>query len=305
MLSSDQLEELLQIIDKNHSIFIAQELGVDFLSTGDKRILTNNGVDWKNLYSVENDSIFTAFHLGLLADSLKGKVLDKIPYIDLKDFIKKGKYIPLTQREKNIIKHIKSQTYKDLKSLKGKIFNDTNQILIDQTLRGQRTFIKKEILNGVKDKKSIKEIALEISKKTGDYTRNFDRIVAYNVQDSYESGKAESIRNTYGEDSLVYKAVFDKACKHCIRLYLTNGPGSEPRVFKLSELQANGSNIGRKVDDYLPTIPPTHCFCRCNVFNIFPGYKWNSVTKMFDISTLPKKIRPTVTLTIGGKEYQI
>lgn len=48
-------------------------------------------------------------------------------------------------------------------------------------------------------------------------------------------------------------------CNHCRRLYV--GPDGAPRIFRLAELEANGSNVGRKVGEWRPVVGPTHPHC--------------------------------------------
>lgn len=47
------------------------------------------------------------------------------------------------------------------------------------------------------------------------------------------------------------------ACKYCAKFWYLDD-GITPRVYKMSELIANGSNIGRKANAWLPTIDSTH-----------------------------------------------
>jgi hypothetical protein len=304
MLSPNQTQELLKIIDLNHSKFIGRELGPKFLSDSDKEILEKNGVDWKGLYSQGSDSITTSFHLGMLADSLKEN-LHTTSYSQLKEYVEGGKYIPLTQRELSIIDVVKSQTLKDIRTLQGKIFNDVNQVVVSNTHEGQIDFLKEKIQEGLRKKKSTSQITSDIAHLTGDWNRNFHRIVEYNLQTSYELGKAEYFKSVYGDEVLVYKTVFEKACSHCIKAYLTSGVGSEPRVFKLSTLYSNGTNIGRKVAEWLPVVGPMHPYCRCSLHVVTPGYKWNPSTKDFDVPSKPKRVRPLIDITVGDTVYQV
>jgi hypothetical protein len=78
----------------------------------------------------------------------------------------------------------------------------------------------------------------------------------------------------------VYKQPKQGACKHCIRLYLTNGVGSEPIIFKLSVLSSNGSNIGRKVDEWKATIDASSTLQMC-FKEKEQGYKWNPEKQSF------------------------
>lgn len=90
-----------------------------------------------------------------------------------------------------------------------------------------------------------------------------------------------AIERSHGTEAKVYKTVYELACRHCIRLYLTNGIGSQPILFTVAELVANGSNIGRKVADWKAVVESTHPFCRCNLSYVMDGYKWNKEKKDF------------------------
>jgi hypothetical protein len=47
------------------------------------------------------------------------------------------------------------------------------------------------------------------------------------------------------------------ACKYCTKFWYMED-GITPRVYTMAELAANGSNVGRKAKDWLPTIDSTH-----------------------------------------------
>ena len=47
------------------------------------------------------------------------------------------------------------------------------------------------------------------------------------------------------------------ACKYCAKFWYLED-GITPRVYLMSELAANGSNIGRKAKDWMPTVDSTH-----------------------------------------------
>lgn len=312
ILSSEQINELLGIVNTNQSILIGKQLGLDFLSEYDKSLLLNAGIDLDNLYDESLDSIYQSFHLGMLAEALNNaKSLNKLNYNQVREYIKDGRYIPLTLTERSAIQHIKNQTFSDIKSLNGRIFQDVNGILSNQSKKAQVNFIKEELESGIKDQKSLREIANTMHRKSGDWGRDFDRIVEYQMNSAYQQGRAAMIqKNNEGEDPEVYKKVFASACKHCVNLYLTAGPLSHPILFKLSEIVANGSNIGRKVPEWKATIDSTHPFCRCLLFNRRKGYDWNPLTQSFDIlneKTKPqlKTPRLPIRVKIAGKEVSV
>ena len=72
----------------------------------------------------------------------------------------------------------------------------------------------------------------------------------------------------------VFKDVFVGGCRHCIRLYLTGGIGSQPKIFKISDLIANGDNIGVKVNDWKPVISSTHPHCFDKETDVLTNKGW-------------------------------
>lgn len=302
MLTVSQIEELQNIVRDNHSIFILNSLGSNYLFESDKQRLLSLGI---NLDDFSNSYIKDSFFLGVLVDSVGLLKSNNINYQDLKTFIKSGQYLPLTSKEIATLSSIENQSLKDIRGLQGKIFSDVNQILLNNSRIEQELFIKESIKEGVLNKKTVDQISRDISDKTGDWSRDFDRIVQYTTQLAYEEGKAASIEKYSNEkDSNVYKVVYNQACRHCIRLYLTGGINSQPRIFRLSELKKNGTNIGKKVDDWLPTIGPVHPYCRCQLRELRNGEAWNDDTKSFELnSNNLQSTRKRVKIQIGDKTF--
>lgn len=310
-LSIQETQELLRIIDRNQLAIIGSELGSEFLNDFDRQLLQSYGIDPDALYSPELSSIQTSFHYGMLAEALGVQEASKITYTELKEYIKGGHYIPVSERHKAAVQSVKVQAFSSLKTMGGNIFSDINGILANKTLQGQQEFIAEELKQGLEKRQTVAQIAHEIARKTGDWGRNFDRIIETASQNAFEQGKAAEIqRRNPDRDPIVYKLCQNGACKHCIRLYLTAGIGSKPILFKLSELIANGSNIGRKAEDWKATVDAIHPHCRCPMFEHQEGYLWNVKTQNFDIvdpeykkQTAAK--RPLFKVVIGGKELYL
>jgi hypothetical protein len=128
------------------------------------------------------------------------------------------------------------------------------------------------------------------------------------MQDIYNQGKTGEIVRKYGDEALVWKHTFPLACRHCIRLHLTNGIGSQPRIFTVKELIKNGNNYGRKVDEWLPIIGPNHAHCRCDIQIYFKGQIWDEENKQFIYSGERQKLverKSKIKLTIGDKELYV
>lgn len=309
MLTINQINELLQIIAKNNIHFIGKTLGPNYLNDAEIELLKGSGIDPIKFYSISNDIVTTSFHFGLISDVIGNSAAQKMSFDDLKQALISGKYIPLTQREKFTLESVKKQYLGDIKGHQGRIFTDVNNIISSTEKNNRKAYeniIRDEIYSGMLDGDTSNEIAREIAHLTGDWSRNFGRIVEFTSHQAFDEGRAALYERQGGEDVKVYKSVYDGACQHCIKAYLTRGIGSEPIIFELSQLRANGTNVGKKVADWLPVIGSMHPHCRCTLHDYKEGFKWNDETKMFDIkieTAKPKIKRDKVKVVFNNKEY--
>lgn len=105
------------------------------------------------------------------------------------------------------------------------------------------------------------------------------------------------------------KMIWSGNCRHCIRLFLTGGIGSRPKVFKLSELRANGTNIGKKVADWKPTESTVHPFCRCEIKFLPQGWVWDEQEGRFRASKVntDERVHRTskVRIDVGDRHFEV
>jgi len=305
-LSQDEIEQILNILNSRNITFIASTLGTQYLSEDEKKSLEGLGFDLDKIYNEAKDPLLLNFQLGMLSSFLDQRDLNKIAFSDLTQMIKQGNYIPLNKRELATLDSVKRQSLSDIRANNGRIFSDINGIIVKEEQNNRDAYekvIRNEISEGLAKRESNAKIARELARKTGDWSRNFNRIVQYVSHQAFDEGRAASFKRKE-EDPQVYKRVFSGACKHCVRLYLTNGVGSQPVVFKLSDLEANGNNIGRKVDEWLPVLGSSHPFCRCMLVHIKRGSKWNEEKQDF-IRTFEDEKPLGIRIEINGKKHTI
>lgn len=307
LFSTEQIQELLHIIDNHANVFIASTLGHEYLTKDEIEKLKKVGIDATKLYNIDSDLIKQSFHFGLISDAL-GEDANKITFDDLKKYFNEGNFIPLTETEKYALDSVKKQSLRDIRANQGRIFNDVNNI-IQQEEKNNRTayenVIREEVKEGIIKNKSVGEISREIARKTGDWSRDYRKSVEYVSHLAMSEGMMASIERKGGKKC--YVIVYEGACKNCVRLYLTNGVGSKPKIFTIEELKNNGTNIGRKVEDWLPVIPGLHVFCRCHLVEFREGSVWDEKLKRFELGKKPeitgrKPIKFIVK--IGGKEKE-
>jgi hypothetical protein len=298
MLSQDELNRILSIIDKQVAVFIGTTIGSQGLTDSEKEILTRNGIDYEKLYSQGNDLVALNYQLGLLSKILTTAQMESFDYNSLAKYIQSGNYVPLNREEKAVVDSIKRQSLADIRDSKGKIFRDINNVAQGQfatSRQNQEEFIRGKIKEGVEARKSRKDIAREIARLTGDWSRNFTKSVSYISHTAFNEGRAAIIEKKDGKDAKVWFRVQDDACQSCIRAYLTKGAGSPPKIFTLSEIIGNGTNIGRKQADWLPTLGAMHPHCRCMI-------QQAAVEREEKKSDKPKVERPKIRVYINGKE---
>jgi len=309
MLTPNKIEELFRIIEKQRIVFVATHVGDSYLTTSEKRKLSGLGIDASKLYSKGRDFMLHQFYFGLISDAV-GQDAKNISYDQLKAHMQSADYIPLTKPQKYSLESIKNQFLGDITGKQNEIFSDLNNIIntstASTTRKRQEEVIRGEIERGFISKQTYNETSREIARKTGDWSRNFGRVVEFVSHAAFNEGRASAYELDGGDETYMYFNVFPRACKHCIRLYLTNGIGSKPIVFKLSTLRSYGNNIGRKVAEWKASLFGVHPFCRCSVSRWQKGFEWDDKKKMF---VRKRKIviegREPIPVKIGGKTYQL
>lgn len=293
ILTSAQIQDIVSILQRHQLSFIAEQLGLDYLSPNDRAILTAAGIDLTK-FTNNQGIVDHAYIFGLLAEALGDERAKGMNYKQFQKFIKSGQFVPLTEEEKFVLEQVKNQSYNDISGLGSRIIHGTKNIIVRANLREQnkiRKIIRKNAIEAVKFRKSAAQLASDLGHATEDWERDWLRISYYILQNAYNYGRARAIFRDHGDDAEVYFDVLRGACKHCRELYLTDpdDEDSQPIIFKLSDVIANGNNIGRKANDLLPTIAPVHPYCRCTLRYKDPNMDWDKDTLSF---TKPKKFVP-------------
>lgn len=295
-LTDTQAKELLELIDVMHLGFAANNITPRYLTDHEKRVLRSYGINPE----MTRDYVDDAFKFGMLSQALGREAAKNMTYNEFKRYVRSKKFLPLDVREKAALESLKYQAFHAIKGLGNKIGAEFNAKLIDVDKR-QRAEYEKVIEGAAKkaivDRDSLKQMAIEIGKKTGDWARDLDRISDFVLHEAHDSGRVHEIKRMDGDKARVYKHVFDQACKYCVRLYLESGVGSKPRTFTVDELIANGSNIGRKADDWKAVIGGTHPWCRCEVERVPEFSEWSPERGQFVLKKKPvrKEITELVT----------
>jgi hypothetical protein len=309
VLNQNQINELLRIVEVTHTVFIAQNIGIDTLSEEDILLLRRFNIDPSD-YAVEHTPYKIAYLFGKLSQILGDKNTKSLKYDDLVKYVRNRQYEPLTDTEKEIYKIAQRRTYSHLKNLEERVKQTVAGEVLEYSHKNREQFekvTKEAIKSAVRKRESIGYVISQLGNKTEDWRRDLGRIAATEMQNIFELGRAEQIakNSKKGWDTEVYKDVFPGACRHCIRLYMTTGIGSKPRIFKLKDLVANGTNIGRKVENWVPTVTALHPWCRCLLTEVPRFREWNDKEKKWTMVERDYSKKFGIKITVGDKVFNI
>lgn len=301
--SPDKIQRLLDIINFRQVLFVAKHVGSNMLTLGEKALIRMRGIAPEELLEDEAD-LPQAFKFGMLTAAVEENQVKKLTLPAFQKFVASGKFTPLNLRERAALESVQQQALTDIKGLGHSMGEHLQQDLRELTDKKRHAIeaedVREAATETLKEREDIKEMALRLGHRTGQWARDFDRISDFVMHRALDEGRAVAFATQAEKqgqpDPWVFKDVYAGACKHCIRLYLTNGTGSAPKVFRLSELQANGSNVGRKVADWKPVVGPTHPYCRCTLGNRPADTQWNEKLKRFALPVLDKPKAPEVAV---------
>lgn len=116
-------------------------------------------------------------------------------------------------------------------------------------------------------RQTIRELKSDLGHASGDWARDLQRIAQTESHNALQHGMAERFKEQVkGQEILVYKAIRPTACKHCVRLH--NDKDGNPRVYRLSDLEANGTNRGRRAADWEAVVGSVHPWCSCHLIRL-------------------------------------
>lgn len=164
------------------------------------------------------------------------------------------------------IKHLRSSAGMFIDRFMDKQATDLGSIVQNDLLASLsqlRDKVQDEISEGVIRNQSAQEIARRLREKTQDLNKDWERVVTTELARAQNLGNFDAIiENNIDkahDEIYVYKTgPHDaKTCKWCLKFWFLPG-GVTPKVYKMSDLVANGSNIGKKAADWQPTVDNTH-----------------------------------------------
>lgn len=272
VLTEKQLKEIADIIDRHVGVMIHITSGD---GKPDKELLKKLGIP-------ENapDMIKNAFVLGKIMKMMSDKELSNLSFEQLKDRARKMSLSPVEQSSldyarNNAARYVTGLGNKIKDQITGQINNANAQSILEVV---QREIIKDKVEQSILKQQIRSKLASELGHALNDWKRDWMRVANTETWNAKLHGEVMTIlrgeaiySNTKGGDTLVFRRPAPGACSHCKRLYLKRD-GVTPKVFKLRDLISNGTNVGKKVNEWQPIVGTTHPHCRCPIAVLPEGF---------------------------------
>jgi len=283
LISKSKKKKLERIVEKYYNAIIFKIAGPQDLTAAEKNELFE--VEIISPHEAQTPIIEEAYRVGRVRNPEKLKY-EKSDLNKFRIFDSRG-YVPLTEKEKFTIAHVKESMGNYLTKLKDNArstveasVNNANEQFAQQTLMESMRSITED---NVKRRKGVGALARDLRDKTEDMNRDWERVASTEMSRAFNSGAADAIagrnKGKSASDVIVvcYVSKDGALCEHCRKAYLM--PSGEPKAYKLSTLRGNGTNYGKKASQWRPVIPPMHPNCRCSLVECPEGFGFKEGTR--------------------------
>lgn len=292
LLTDRQRRKIQQAINDHHLAFMAEVLGPSAISDEDyKRLKAAGKISGKA--PLVTDAATAAHVLGVITNGMAGEDAEKLSAGTFWEMVREQP-TALSQNEHAAIGIARERIGEHIKGLGNKLDTATGHIIIDANDKLRRRNlgkVREAVASGVESRETAQQVAQRIRAATGDVKRDWAKIASTEMHNASEEAKAVTM-GVHGADPLVYKRVRPDACEFCKLLYMD---GVKPRVFRLSDLHANGTNVGRKANrprvtganatEYKAVLGAMHPWCQCTLHHLPDGMAFNTVGQLTYVGT--------------------
>lgn len=274
VIKKDTIQRIREIIEKHHNALAISVVGKNYLSPSRLKELQAQGIDISN----EEAVLEAAYYHNWL--NPYNSQIKPLTYSEMKNQqqlhalpIGEAHDISIEHLNSNMAQLIDSQKAAVASRIEGFIRDNNNKYKMDALQNLDR---HPNIDQMVKEQ-TIPQLKRNLRDYTGTASKNWDRIVNTEVSNAVGLGSTDRIVGENKEKDLgeiyVYRIVIrdGSLCKFCRKFFLDSD--GTPKVYKLSTLLNNGSNYGKKADQWLPTTMVTHPNERCSqIIELKPGW---------------------------------
>lgn len=253
---TDKLEKLRRLIRARHARVITRIAGMETLTSEERDALRE--IPLEQLDVGERTVVQEAYRFGRVLHDQPEATADESAYEQA------AAHPSMTAAEESTLALVQARVAQSIRTFAAPIENVVTKMVMNafSQARGELDPSAHE---------TIATTAATLREASGDWVRDWDRVAATELHASRQAGYADNVRRHHGDDAEVFKRPMPDACSYCLELHM--GPDGHPRIFKLSELEANGiDNTGRKKIEWLAVVGPTHPYCSCELIHMPTGW---------------------------------
>lgn len=271
----ETIEKIREIISKHYSRLVISTLGRNVLSPDELKELEAMGIDTSNV-----DSLMTLVYnhnfLNHPIDELSPGSVE-----DMKSQQSDKRSLPKGQAHDYTVENINDKTKQYIEKLKLDVMTRVEGIIRENNdaykMDALQNLDRNDILDDLIKESTLGKLKQKLRDTSGDGNRDWTRIAVTEMSNAIGVASVDRIvSNNIGadlDDVYVFRITVkdSKTCKWCRRFY--DDEDGSPKLYMLSSLLSNGSNYGKKTDEWMPVIGATHPNERCSqMIELKPGF---------------------------------
>ena len=273
------LEKIREIIEKHYARLTISVLGRDVFSEKELKALKALGID-----TTQKDSLLElVYHHNFInhpIDEVSPRSTE-----DMKAQQSVGGLKPKGEAHDSIIEHTNDKTRQLIDKLKIDVMTRVEGIIRENNTSYRNDALQNldrtDILDDLVKESTLGKLRQKLRDTSHEANRDWARVASTEMSNAIGIASVDRIVSDNGakdlEDVYVFRITVKdgKTCKWCKRFY--NDTDGSPKVYKLSTLLGNGSNYGKKRDDWQATHMATHPNERCSpMIELKPGWALNT-----------------------------
>lgn len=276
IISKEKLAKIKEIIENHYNRLAINTLGTSVFSKEELRKLKDLGID-----TTKKESFLElVYHHNFINE--QGKINAPVSFEEMQSQQKIPSIKPIGEAHTYAIEHLNENA----KHLVDKLKNDVKS-KIENIIRENNNLYKFNALMNldrpaesdqlVKDS-TIGKLKQQLRDFSKEPNRDWGRIVRTEMSNAIGAGSVDRIvsdnKTQNLDDIYVFRIIVPDTttCKYCRKFYLDED--NTPKVYRLSTLLSNGSNYGKKPENWNPVSVATHPNERCSqIIELRPGWK--------------------------------
>jgi hypothetical protein len=305
VLTDTQIKAIKDIINKHFNRFLISTIGPEAVSDEEIRKLAEQG---------ELDNIIRKddyFRLAYLLGKLRGTAGEDPSNISVNQFKQNLSTNPpgLTQSDLLSIDHAKKNAANFIDGLKDNTEKIMEGIIRDNNYEAQLEQLNETVRPALerllREGTNVRELVNDLRNKTNDIQTDWKRILVTELNKIHNRASINEIahrnKGKSNDDILVYciGPLDAFTCSECIKFY---HDGGSYKIYRLSELKANGTNYGKKRTAWSASVPPLHVSCRHRLVELPQGFSLDENGKVYFVGPEHHELNNDLTKSLDKKK---